>query len=113
MPGKRGHPPHQYSRETASKIEIMVAAGLTQERIAKVIGIARSTLQNHYKEPLSVGRDKALANNTVSLFNAARQGNVTAMIYIQKCIGGAEWKERAAAEHTGEVKISVTYGDRD
>jgi N-acetylglucosamine kinase-like BadF-type ATPase len=96
---KRGRPKYTPTPDVRQKIEAMTTAGLREEVMARILDISRNTLRQYYALELETGRDKALAGNTVALMNAARKGNVTAMIYLQKCLGGNEWKEKQEIKH--------------
>jgi transposase-like protein len=48
--GKRrnGRPPHQRTRETVAKVEVLVLANLSRDVIAQLMGLDRRTLDKHY-----------------------------------------------------------------
>lgn len=105
----RGRPKYEPDDTTREQIKIMVTAGLPHERIASVIKINLRTLYNYYRVELDNGKAEALKNNTVSLMAAAKKGSVPALIYLQKCLGGNDWKERIQTEQSGETVIRVVY----
>lgn len=94
-------------------VRALVTAGVTQDRISKVVGIDKKTLIKHYREELDSARDEALGRNTVALMQMANKGNAAAAIYLQKCLGGREWNERNQTEHEGTITLRVVYGERD
>ena len=106
---KRGPKPHQPSDETNRMVDALVISGVTQERIAGIIGISETSLKRHYSEALKNARQKALGRNTVNLMNMAENGDHSAAIYLQKCLGGNEWKEKIQSEQSGETVIRVVY----
>lgn len=103
-----GRPKHAPTEKTRAQAEVLAASGVTEETIASCLGITRPTLRVHYEKELTQGREMTLAKNTAALVSAARQGNITAMIYLQKCLGGTRWRENQS-EHTGEVTLRVVY----
>jgi len=109
---KGGMPRHEPTPEIQARVKVMVTAGLSHDRVAAVLGMDKKTLYKYYRMELDAGKEEALTNNTASLISAARKGNTAAMIYVQKCLGGAAWREKQETEHTGDVRITVHYGDR-
>lgn len=69
----------------------MAAYGIPETDIARVVGIDEKTLRKHYREELDLGETKANAQVAGFLFNAARNGNVTAQIFWLKT--RARWRE--------------------
>ena len=96
---KAGRPKYTPTQEVRNKVEAMTTAGLREEVMARILDISRNTLREYYATELETGRDKVLTGNTVALVKASRNGNVTAMIYLQKCLGGSEWKEKQEIKH--------------
>lgn len=74
--------------------------GLTDEEIARNIGISRSTLYEWKKKypdlsnTLKEGKDYADYEIENALFNAAKAGNVTAMIFWLKNRRPSKWREK-------------------
>ena len=110
---KGGMPAYVPTKESRGMVLALITAGVTWERTADVLGINKSTLQKYYRDELQSGREKALGRNTIALMNMAAKGNATAAIYLQKCLGGAAWREKQETEHSGDVKITVHYGSKD
>ena len=113
---KVGKPEIKIDEEFCKKAESLSAQGLTMNQIANVLGIGESTLyekQNKYpefQESIKRGRDKGIATITNALFNKAREGDNTAMIFYLKNRAG--WKDRLETEHIGE-QISIDVNIRD
>ncbi len=74
--------------------------GLTDDEIAHNMGISRSTLYEWKKkfpdisDTLKEGKDYADYEIENALFNSAKGGNVTAMIFWLKNRRPAKWRER-------------------
>jgi len=69
-------------------VETMSGYGMTQEEIAKVIGIGLSTLQKNFPRELELGPIKARAKVLQALYQQATLGqNVMATIYWLRNVG--------------------------
>src|SRR4029453_19519916 len=86
--GRRAHKPDFAQRR---QVEAMAAYGIPEINIAAVLGVDPKTLRKHYRDELDLGETKANAQIAGFLFNAARNGNVTAQIFWLKT--RARWKE--------------------
>jgi len=91
--GRRAHKPDEAQRR---QVETMSAYGIPEPDISRVLNIDPKTLRKHYRDELDLGSTKANAQVAGFLFNAARNGNVTAQIFWLKT--RAQWKE-TPAEH--------------
>ena len=70
--------------------------------ISPVVGIDPKTLRKHYREELDLGETKANAQVAGFLFNAAKNGNVTAQIFWLKT--RAKWRETPVElKHSGSI----------
>ena len=84
--------------------------GLTDDEIAHNMGISRSTLYEWRKkysdisDTLKEGKDSADYEIENALFNSAKSGNVTAMIFWLKNRRPNKWRERV--EESLEVSRS-------
>jgi hypothetical protein len=86
--GRKAHQPEPAQRR---QVEAMAAYGIPEPDIARVVGVDPNTLRKHYRDELDLGGTKANAQVAGFLFNAARNGNVTAQIFWLKT--RARWKE--------------------
>lgn len=66
--------------------------GTPQEDIARVLDIDPKTLRLHYRDELDLATAKANATIGGALFNKARGGDTTAMIFWMKTRAG--WREK-------------------
>jgi len=110
-------PKKEITEEIIKKAESLSAQGLTMNQIANVLGMGEATLyekQNEYpefSEAIKRGRDKGVATITNALFQKAKDGDNTAMIFYLKNRAG--WKDKLETEHTGDgLKVDVKIGDR-
>jgi hypothetical protein len=86
--------PRKSHRPTAEKkklVRTLAAVGIKHEEIAQKIDIALSTLTRYYADELANGRTDANSQIAKSLFEKARGGDTTAMIFWLKCRAG--WRE--------------------
>lgn len=101
---KAGRPPYEPTDKDRKFVVSMVATGVDQLEIARVLGITKPTLAKHFREELNTGQ--ALANTEVamSLFNMATgkngPANVTAAIFWMKARAG--WTDQADSAKLGK-----------
>ena len=97
--GRRAHKPDPSLRR---QVEALAAYGIPETDIGRVVGIDPKTLRKHYREELDLGEAKANAQVAGYLFNAAKNGNVTAQIFWLKT--RAKWRETPVElKHSGSV----------
>ncbi len=83
------HVPTKITRDT---VMMHAMVGTPQEDIARVLDIDAKTLRLHYRDELDLALAKANATIGGSLFNKAKAGDTTAMIFWMKTRAG--WKEK-------------------
>ena len=109
---KRGRPPHLKTATTESEVYKLSIVGTRYEDIALVLGISNDTLTKHYKEVLEKGRIEANAAVAGTLYEKAKQGDTSSMIFWLKT--RAQWSEKNTTELTGEggapINIKVITG---
>ena len=97
--GRRAHKPDAAQRR---QVEALAAYGIPETDIARVLAVDPKTLRKHYREELDLGETKANAQVAGYLFNAARNGNVTAQIFWLKT--RAKWRETPLeVKHSGSI----------
>ena len=97
--GRRAHKPDPALRR---QVEALAAYGIPEADISGVVGIDPKTLRKHYREELDLGESKANAQVAGFLFNAAKNGNVTAQIFWLKT--RARWRETPMElRHSGSI----------
>jgi hypothetical protein len=79
--GRRAHRPDPSQRR---QVEALAAYGIPEADISGVVGIDPKTLRKYYRDELNLGETKANAQVAGFLFNAAKNGNVTAQIFWLK-----------------------------
>ena len=80
--------PHNPTPELRQHVKSLCAVGLPQEDIAIIIGVSEKTLRLHYRQELDEGAEEANAAVVGFLMDQIDRGNVTAMIFHEKCGGG-------------------------
>ena len=99
MMGRRAHKPDPPLRR---QVEAMAAYGIPETDISRVMRVDPKTLRKHYREELDLGESKANAQVAGFLFNAAKNGNVTAQIFWLKT--RARWRETPTElRHSGSI----------
>ena len=99
---KLGRPEIKITEELCKKAEAYAAQGLTMPQIASVLGMSETTLYDkkgkftEFSEAIKRGKDKGIATITNALFNKARQGDNTSMIFYLKNQAG--WQDRVEKE---------------
>jgi len=99
---KLGRPEIEITEEICKKAEGYAAQGLTMPQIASVLGMSQTTLYDkkgkftEFSEAIKRGKDKGIATITNALFNKARQGDNTSMIFYLKNQAG--WQDRVEKE---------------
>jgi hypothetical protein len=97
--GRRAHRPDPSQRR---QVEALAAYGIPEADISGVVGIDPKTLRKHYREELDLGETKANAQVAGFLFNAAKNGHVTAQIFWLKT--RAKWRETPVElRHSGAI----------
>jgi len=91
------------------KVKYLAGVGVPQSHIAKIIGCAPKTLRRRFRNELDRGVAEANATVAGYLFNAAKAGNIAAIIFWLK--SRARWRERPTkAEEAFETRSQPTQG---
>ena len=113
---KVGRPPHLSTETTRKQVYELSSVGTRYEDIATVLGISADTLTKYYAEELKRGRIEANAAIASTLYEKAKSGDTTSMIFWLK--SRAQWKETQKHEHAGDpdgapVQVKVVTGIDD
>lgn len=89
-----------------SQVEVIASLGLTDTEIAIILGISERTLNYWKKNPeflqsLKRGKLKADFQIAKSLYEKAKGGDTTAMIFWLKNRQPDRWRDRQQQEHSG------------
>jgi type II secretory pathway component PulL len=93
-------PPHAPTDATRQTVQLHTMVGTTQADTARVLGIDEKTLRKYYRDELDLAKAKANATIGGALFNQAKSGDTSAMIFWLKTQAG--WRERKDINHTSE-----------
>lgn len=91
--------PHKVTDENRKLVRVLASVGTRHEDIATKLEISSDTLTRKYRKELDNGRIDANAAIAQTLFQQAKSGNTTAMIFWLKTRAG--WKETNVSEITG------------
>jgi predicted transcriptional regulator len=94
-------PSHKPTEATRQTVQLHTMVGTTQGDISRVLGIDEKTLRKHYRGELDLSKAKANATIGGALFNKAKGGDTTAMIFWMKTQAG--WREKQELEVTGDI----------
>lgn len=95
---KTTKPPHEPTKATRDTVQMHALVGTPQEVIADVLNIDAKTLRKWYRAELDQSKAKANATIGGALFNKAKSGDTTAMIFWMKTQAG--WREKQEIDHT-------------
>ena len=112
-PKKVGRPPHLLDADTQKQVYELSKVGTRYEDIATMLSISADTLTKYYPEELKKGRIEANAVIAGTLYEKAKSGDTTSMIFWLK--SRAQWKETQKHEHGGDpdgepIQVKVITG---
>lgn len=90
--------PHSPTKQTRELVSLHATMGTPQAVVADLLGIDDKTLRKHYRAELDQSLSKANAQIGGALFNKAKAGDTTAMIFWLKT--RAQWSEKSQIDHT-------------
>jgi hypothetical protein len=97
--------------EDRTRVGLMAAAGIHQDRIAARLKIAPKTLRKHFRAELDSAMDDITATAVSQLVQKIRLADLGAICFWLKCRAG--WRETDRVEHVGgdggDVKVVVEY----
>jgi len=108
-----GQPPHEPTDITRDLVQIHVTVGTTQTHIAQILGIDMKTLRKWYRADLDLSKAKANATIGGALFNKAKNGDTTAMIFWMKTQAGWREKDRGEDVDTSPPTIIINMPKLD
>ena len=91
-------PPHAPTEATRQTVQLHTMVGTNQTDIARVLDIDEKTLRKYYRDELDLAKAKANATIGGALFNKAKTGDTSAMIFWMKTQAG--WRESTNIDHT-------------
>lgn len=106
---KKDTTPHKPTKATRDTVSLHALVGTPQETIAQVLGIDPKTLRKHYREELDQALAKANATIGGTLFNKAKSGDTSAMIFWLKTRAG--FRERKELDLTSNGKTIKSFSD--
>lgn len=119
-----GRPKWMPDEVTLKKIEQLAAQGLTVAQVARSVGIGptvffeRQKEMPELKEAMENGRAKGIATITNTLFQKAKTGDNTAMIFYLKNRDPENWSDKPAPAEKADdtpnrLEIEVVYPNAD
>ena len=93
-------PKYEITDDILKKVETLAAQGLNMAQIASVLHISKETIYRRQKEcpelkeAIERGRDKGIGTVVNALFNKAKSGDNTAIIFWLKNRDPQNWNDR-------------------
>jgi predicted transcriptional regulator len=81
---ERGRPAFKPTPALRRKVEELVSCGMSQDDVARAMGISTPTLVKHFEDELANGTAKKRAEIIGMLYKAAKGGNVTAQRKLEE-----------------------------
>ena len=106
--------PHEPNEKDRNQVTLMAGIGLTQDQIAKIIGVSDETLRKYYSSELETATSMMNAQVAQNLFRIATSkgaGAVASAIFWMKTRGG--WREVERKEITGVDGSPITVASVD
>jgi len=116
MAKKRGRPP-KYDKVDLSLVQSLASLGLIDKEIAIILDISERTLNYYKKKPeflqsIKKGKLKADIQITKSLYNKAKGGDTTAIIFWLKNRLPSIWRDKQDIEHSGSVGVTYQISEK-
>lgn len=98
---------HVPTDEKRKIVKDYLSFGMTQESAARAIGVSHDTLLRHYKHEIDTAREEKVVIIADSLFQKAKNGDVTAQIFFLKTQGRWRTEDKTPTEQNEEVKKQI------
>src|SRR6056297_1535623 len=98
---RKTKPPHEPTKQSRELVSLHATMGTRQEVIADLLDLDPKTLRKHYRKELDQSVAKANATIDGALFNKAKGGDTSAMIFWMKT--RAQWKETTQMDHSHRI----------
>ena len=96
------HVPTEATRQT---VQLHTMVGTTQADIARVLDIDEKTLRKYYRDELDLAKAKSNATIGGALFNKAKNGDTSAMIFWMKTQAG--WRETKEPDEAPDLAAAL------
>jgi len=124
---KLGRPSYEITDEICEKAKNLASQGLTMKQIASVLGMGNSTLYKkqadfiEFSDTIKKGRVEGIIVVANALFEKAKRGNTTAMIFYLKNRDPENWEDIQKRQYINnnedsfvpkDIKITVVHADK-
>ena len=99
------------------EVERLAGLGLTEEQIARSLGIHYTTLldrkknYSEFSEALATGRTRAIVQVSNALYDRAIEGDIAAIKYWKNNMEPERWRDKWDINHTGEFSHEIIVVD--
>lgn len=102
--------PHVPTDESRAKVERLARNHVTQEDIAKVLGLSKTTIQDHYREELDRAYLDDYQDTVEALNRNVREGREKSIIFkLQSRYGSKGWAPKSEVENKSDATITVVH----
>lgn len=97
------------------QVESLAAINCTVEEIASVLGCSKDTLERRFAAVIKKGKENGRSSLRRMMYEKAKGGNVTMMIWLSKNMLGYSDKieEKTSVKSTEKQIIEVQWADAD
>ena len=125
--GKLGRPAFEITDAICEKAQSLASQGLTMKQIAAVLGMGNSTLYKkqadfiEFSDTIKKGRVEGIIVVANALFEKAKRGNTTAIIFYLKSRDPENWEDVQKRQYMNNneessfpknIKITVVHADK-
>ena len=107
-PKRRTKPPHEPTKAMRDTVSLHAMVGTPQLDICTVLGIGIKTLRKYYRKELDTALVQANATIGGALFNKAKSGDTSALLFWLKSRAGFREREREKDKEEETVEQGLT-----
>ena len=107
---KRGRKSHEPDKATRDTVRLHAMVGTPQEVICRVLGISVPTLLKHYRDELDLSLATANASIGGHLYNKAKGGDTSAMMFWLKTRAGFRERDKEEKQDSNELMAKALIG---
>lgn len=110
---RRGRPPHKPTAAWRRKVEELRSCGMSEDAVARAMGLDVDTLRKHYADELANGAARKRAQIIAMLYKSASKGNVSAQKKLEEMSRAAIGAQALMGEAPVEASKPVKLGKKE